>query len=365
MIQKSDGKIGSREFFVLVSYAIAVELTDMTPTFLFKDGKTATWMIPIFSGLILTIPFLILLSIIKKFKNKGLVHIVYSIMGKYAGFIINMALFIVLLSALVLNSRNYVDIIQVMFFPRTPRIAIYLILMGSSYFIANRGLETVGRTAWIFYPYLLGALLLVIVLASKEVNLGFLYPLWGPGIKKLIKTSAENSTIVADIFLLTVLYPYARSYKEFKAPVLWGLAVSIFLLSLLFAFYTTIYDYPTAEGVAFPYHQMIMLASVGRFITNIESLFFLFWVIASIVRFTIYLYLTAAIFGYTLGLNEFEPLLLPFSGLTVILGLIPENYIEGVFVYRQNILLKNTWAVFMFLPVILWIVFKLRGEKVK
>lgn len=35
MIKKSDGKIGSREVFVLVVYMISLELSDMTPTFLF------------------------------------------------------------------------------------------------------------------------------------------------------------------------------------------------------------------------------------------------------------------------------------------------------------------------------------------
>jgi len=365
MIQKSDGKIGSKEFFVLVAYSIALEATDMTPTFLFKDGKTATWMIPIFSGIVLTIPLLILLSIIKKFKNKGLIDVVYAITGKYAGFIINMVLFIIILAALILNSRTYVDIIEVMFFPRTPRYAIYIILIGSSYFVANRGLEALGRTAWIFYPYLIGAFILVIILASQDINMKFLYPLWGPGIKEIIKSAIENSSTVVDVFLFTVLFPYARSYKEFKAPVLWGLGVSIFKLSLLFAFYITVYDYPSAEEVAFPFQQMIMLASVGRFLTNIESLFFLFWVIASIVRFAIYLYLTAAIFGYTLGLKEFEPLLLPFGALTIMLGLIPKNYIEEVFIYRQNFLLKDTWVIFVLLPPILWLTLKLRSEKVK
>jgi len=129
--------------------------------------------------------------------------------------------------------------------------------------------------------------------------------------------------------------------------------------------YVATFDYPSVNHVMFPFHQTLTLIHLGRFFINVEAFYFAFWVIASVIRYTIYLYLTAAIFAYTLRLKEFEPLILPFAALVVLLGMLPGNIMQTTLIYRQSILLKSTWLIFILLPFVLWLLSKIRGDKSK
>lgn len=363
MIRVSDGKIGSREVFVIVTFMISVEISDFTPTFLFKDGKTATWMIPVLAGLTLILPFLVLTSLLKKYRNKGLIDVIYLLLGKYAGFVINIILFLIIFLALIANTRNYVNIIQTMFLPMTPNVVLYVILIAGACFIASRGLEVMGRTIWVLYLPIVFVLVLIVLLVLGNVNISNLFPLLGSGLVPIIKTSVVNSPIVADIFLLSALYHQVRSHKEFKYPVLLGYASSIILLMVFFAIYIGVYDYPSVNYILFPFQQLTMLINTGRYVINFEAFYLFFWVIASVVRYAIYLYLTAAIFSYTLKMKEFEPLILPLSALTILLGMIPKNMVDTQKIYRENILLQGTWLIFILLPFLLWFASVIRGGK--
>lgn len=365
MSGKFEGKIGSREVFVLITFMISLQLSDMTPNLLFNEGKTSTWMIPIIAAGVMIIPFLALSSLLKKYSDKGLIDIIYATTGRYIGFVISLALFLIVLFGTAVNSRDYVDIVQTIFLPQTPREVIYILLIAGTYFIANRGLENIGRTAWFIFPVLTLILLLLIFMSVREVHLVFLYPIWGPGIPELVKTSVKHSPIVGDVIMFAVLFPYVRSYKDFKTPVLYGLILSAAEMAGFFAMYIASYDYPSVAKVLYPFHQTTILVRAGRYVINFQAFFFIFWIIASVIRYTIYLYLTVAIFASAVRLKEYEPLLLPFSALVVMLGLIPDNLIETVFFYRQNVLLHGTWYIFILLPLALWVISKIRGDKVK
>jgi spore germination protein KB len=73
--------------------------------------------------------------------------------------------------------------------------------------------------------------------------------------------------------------------------------------------------------------------------------------------------LTALIFSFTLNIKEFEPLLLPFAALAVLLGTIPKNYVEEVYVYRQAFLLKRSWMIFVILPLLLWLISLIKEKR--
>ena len=241
MLSKSDGKIGTRGIIAILCMTIGFKLTDMTPTILFDEGKTSTWMIPIISTLALIVPYLVLLSLLKKYKDKGLIDLIYNLTGKYIGFIISFSFFIIILTGTVLNSRSYADIINTMFFPRAPLILIYIQGIVISYFIANRGFENIGRVAWYFFITIKLSLILVILFAWKDVDTSFLFPLWGPGKLEILKSGISNLTMLGEMFLFTILYQYTRNYKIFKKASLLGLLITAFELSLFYAIYINLY----------------------------------------------------------------------------------------------------------------------------
>lgn len=154
MDKASNGVIGSREVFLITLFIIGTKITDMTPTFLYDKGMNSTWVLPLISGAFIIIPFLVVLSLLKKYQNKGLIDIIYTLSGKYVGFVISIYIFLQYLFITSINSRNYTDVLLTMYFPKTPRMIAYLALIAACYFIANRGLEAIGRTVWVLFPML-------------------------------------------------------------------------------------------------------------------------------------------------------------------------------------------------------------------
>lgn len=362
MISPQDRKLGTRELFALITITLGIKFTDMTATLLYKETAQAAWMIPIISGAIMLVPLFCILKLVEHFKDKNLIEITYKVTGKFFGFLIGMVLFLIAYSATVIDSRSYVDIISTMYFPATSTIHLYFVLIGSSYFLANRGLLAIGRTAWITFPYVKVSLFFIIILLWNELYFGYLFPIAGYGLEKVALQGASYASITSDLLFFSILYPFFKNYKSYKKATLLGLAVSTLELVIFFVVYIAYFDFPSIEFIAYPFHEISRMVTFGRYVSHIESLFFAFWSVASLIRFAVYLYISTAIFAYTSKIKEFEPLILPFAVLTIMIGLLPENVIQNVLLLRSNVVLMGTSMLLFIIPVMLLLTAKLRGE---
>ncbi|WHH58587.1 endospore germination permease [Petroclostridium sp. X23] len=363
MIRQSDGKIGTREFFTIILFSIAIKITNSTPAILYMLSGCAAWMTPLLAGILFIFPIMALLSLLKRHQDMGLIEIVYKVLGRPIGFVVNMTLFMITLTATVLNSRDHIEIIRTLFFTKTPTAILYALLIGFSYLLANYGLEAIGRASWFIFPLSFLALVAISIMAIREVDVAYLYPFWGNGIGGVLECTAKHGSILGDIIILTAIFPYVRTYEDFKWSALVGFAVSILSLSIFLIMFALVFGYPAVNHVIFPFQQISTMVRAGRFLENLESFYFGFWIVASVVRFSIYLYMTAFVFSRTIRLKESEPLLLPFAALVIILGLIPRNIIDGIFKLRDNVLLTGSFPIFLGLPLILWLISRFRRGK--
>ncbi|WP_409251989.1 GerAB/ArcD/ProY family transporter [Bacillus sp. SCS-153A] len=362
MISPQDRKLGARELFALITITLGIKFTDMTATLLYKQTAQAAWMIPLVSGLIMLIPLSCILILLKHYGDRNIIDITYKVTGKYFGFLIGMILFLIAYSATIVDSRSYVDIINTMYFPSTSSTQLFLVLVGSSYFLANRGLLAIGRTAWITFPYIKVSLFFIVVLLWSELYFGYLFPLTGYGLKEVAIQGTSYASITSDLLFFSILFPFFKDYKSFKKATLLGLGVSIFELMFFLVIFIMYFDYPSIEFIAYPFHEISRMVTFGRYVSHIEALFFAFWSVASLIRFAVYLYISTAFFAYTAKIKEFEPLILPFAGLTIMLGLLPENVVQNVLLLRSNIILLTTSVLLFIIPITLLLVAKLRGE---
>lgn len=362
--QHNSGKIDFREFISIFILVMAFEFADMTPTIFFEKTHYATWMIPIGASIIVVIPFFFLLSLLKKYKDKNLIEITYALTGKYIGFILALTLFIIGILGIGFRARNYSTILNILFFPKTPLIVLLSFGMIVCYIIANRGLEAIGRVAWIFLFGVKAGMLLAIIFSWKNIELARLHPIWGGGIRNIIGSSFQFTGFMEEIFYFAMLYPFVRGHKEYKRASIIGLVVSTIELAVFFAIYIAVFDYPSISIIPFPFQQLTMLIETERFLINLETIFLSFWIIAGLIRFSLYLYLASLVLGSMLKVKEHEPLLLPLTSLIIFIGLVPKNEIESLNFLRDIFITYNTWIAFLSFPIILWIIAKLKKEGV-
>ncbi|MFL0366042.1 GerAB/ArcD/ProY family transporter [Pseudobacillus sp. 179-B 2D1 NHS] len=360
MIQVSDEKIGTREFYAILYIMMAIRITDSTPNLLLDKGINAAWMMPIISAAFLLGPLLLLLRLLKK-HNAGLLEILFELTGTFFGRLITFAMFLAVFSSTAINSRNYADILISMYYPNTSVFFILVVLVLTvSFYIAHRGLEAIGQASWLIVPVFMVTSLLLVVAMIKKMNYLFIFPIAGSGAMQLVKGGAEYSAFFGDIILVGVLFSHVRTFDAYQKAALWGFGVSTVKMALYLAVYVMMFDYPAVQDIAFPYHHLTRMAMIGSLANHVEVIFLALWFLGAAIHFAIYLYLSALLLGKVMNFKPFNRLLFPLAGLAVLLGVMMENTFQGFQV--RGLLLKSSSSLFLLLPVVLWGVDLFRGR---
>ncbi|SCG84272.1 spore germination protein [Proteiniborus sp. DW1] len=361
MIKKYDDKIGFREFFSVIFIVVASMATDTTPIMFAKKGLNAAWMVPILSALFFMPSLSCIFSLLRLYKNKNLIDVIFHVAGKFFGYIFTIALILIVFEYTILSTREYADILGTMFYLKTPSLFILFLLIVTSCYIASRGFTVLGSLCWFVYPYMQVVILLLIPTIWVQMDFNQIFPIGGPGLGVLLKTSITSTTIYDTLLFLAVFFPKVRTYKEFKSATLWGLSISVLQIALYTLTYITVFGYLTFINMNYPFHQITRLVEIGRFITNTEVLYLGFWAIISSVRFSIFIYVIAEISTTLLKTNR-KKTLIPLIGFIIfIIAILPENYTKYILIFRTTAI-KYLWVYIAGLPILLWIIAKLKGE---
>lgn len=361
VIKKYDGKIGFREFVTLIIICLGMKVTDTTPVLLTKLGLNTAWILPIISGLVILIPILCLLSLLKLYSDKNLIDIIYHLTGKLLGSILVFILLILTLQYIIIGVRSYSDIINTLFYLKTPTYVILILLIVSSCYIASKGFNIIGSLSWIIYFSLQIIAPLLIILLWKDFNFSYLYPIGGPGIITLLKEGTSHTTILGEFIIFAVFFPMVRSFKEYKKATLIGLFISVIQLSIFMIIYLSVYGFPTLSVLNYPYQQLTRLVHLGRFATNMEVIFLGFWTFGISIRFALYYSTSFTITSsFIKSANNKIPILL-ISILTFFLSMLPENFTKYILNFRSFTIVLF-WTYVVGLPILLYGIAKLKGE---
>lgn len=358
-MEQHTGKIGIKEYIAMVILAIGTKLADDTPAILFHKLENAAWITPFITGLISIIPIFLLLKVFSQYKNTNLMEILQIILGKPIGYLIVFMLWIMGFIANTLDSAIYTDIIGTMYFTETPTIFIYMVLMAVSAYGAKKGLEQIGSVAASVITYIKVSLFIALILALSKGNINFIFPIFGPGKWEVVKESSLKVSLYIDFIYLGVIASYVSSTKAFTKGTWISLIILIIELPIAVLSYLSLFDYEPVKLLNYPFHETIRYISLG-FLTNIETFFFPFWLLASFVRFSIYLYISAVMFGWLFKIKNYEYLIPTLATLMVILGMIPETPTFTIADIKEKALNIAT-PTFFFLPLLLWSIMKIRG----
>jgi spore germination protein KB len=359
MVKIEKDLVGGREFFAIVVFMIATKATDMTATTIFDITQNASWMVIICSFLIILPSLLALNSLLKKFQDKHLLEITQAALGKWITFIIGFVLFLIILLNTSFETRSYTDQLMTMNFPKTPTFILYLLFLLICLGGAKKGWESIGSVAWMVFPYVTFALVLLVFLLTKDNVLNRIFPLFGPGKWEIAKTSFKYVSLYGDGMVIAMMYPLVKDHKTYTKSLFGALIYSVFIMAILYLSYALLFDYRSVGKITYPFNEAIRLVSIGKVITNIETFFLTFWLLTVIVKFSVYIYLVSRVFGFVFHIEEFEHTLIPITILILLIGLLPENQVENIFVMRNQILTYGKYLM-LFLPLLLVIVIKLK-----
>ncbi|WP_442596523.1 GerAB/ArcD/ProY family transporter [Neobacillus sp. D3-1R] len=352
-------QIGGKEFFAVITLLMGTKAGDMTTTLLYEKAQNAAWMVIMISFLMILPSMWLLVQVLKKYQTNDLMEVTFSAFGKYVGFMIGFLLFLIVLIATSIDTRSYTDQLITMNFPKTPIFALYAVFLGISLWVAKKGWEAISSIAWMIFPYISLVLILLAVLLFTQGEWKRLFPLFGPGKWEVAKTSFQYSAIYGDAFVLAMFYPLVKSHKTYSRGIFLGLSFTAIQMAIFYCLYTFVFDYQSIDKITYPFNDATRFVSLGQSIRNIETIYLTFWLLAIFVKFSIYLYALSKIFGAIFKIGEFEHTLIPLTILVLLLGMLPDNQLENIFILRDNML---TYSKYFFLgfPPLLWMTVKLK-----
>jgi spore germination protein KB len=359
-MKQDKGKIGIKEYFALISLTVGAKLSDDTPAIIYEHAKNAGWLAALLIGILSLLPIIFLIKVYSAHIGKNLHEILLHLFGKFLGNFLSICLLIGGTTAVIADSGTYVDIIGSMYFTKTPNTILYIILMVICAYGAKRGIEQIGTVSWLLLPYIKITLFVALIFTFKKGTLGYLFPFWGEGPLEVAKASIKNVSIFVDFFYLALIMPLISSFKDMKKGTLVGLGFITVELSLALVAFVVLFDYTTAEMLNYPFHETIRFIQIG-FLANVETLFFPFWLVATLIRFSFYLYLIATLLGGILKIKEFEYLIPLIATIILLIGLSPDAPSITLYNIREKILVLLSPA-FMILPPFMWVAAKIRGD---
>lgn len=356
----TDYKIGLKEYFALVVLVIATAVSDDTPSIVIYSLKNAAWMQPLLSALIFALPLYLLIRVVQKNETLSFVDIIMTYMGKYIGTILLFLFWIIMSLRIIIDGAIYTDILESMFYPKTPTVIAFIVLLAVSGYLASKGIIQIASFAWIFLISIKITFIFALLLGIRSGSHFFLFPLLGPGSGEILKQSLLKSSIYLDFIFLAFLLPFLKSRKIFtKGNWLAFLFIS-FEMTLAFMAFLLTFDHPTARLQNFPYHELLRYLHLG-FLTNMESFFFPFWVIAAFIRFGFYLHMNVFLLGHLFRFKQPNQLLPSLITLFILLGLIPQLPALTLFSYHEQFYNITAFVMLSF-PILLWC-FTLRKKK--
>ncbi|WLV25609.1 GerAB/ArcD/ProY family transporter [Aciduricibacillus chroicocephali] len=321
---KPTNVIGLREFVSMGAIIVGLKLTDDTPVVYYKSLANSAWMAPLISGVIVGVLIYLTMNTLDRYEGQNLIDVIYIGFGKIIGWIVVMYLFISLYLSLIIDSAIYSDLISTMYFINTPVVAIYGLIVILCSIGAMMGIGAISSLAWSIIVYLKFFLFIALVLAFGHGQTSFIYPLFGYGEWDVIKESISSISLLDEFFYFCIFATLLPTKKDFRKGM-WIMLIMVTIeITLSMIAFITVFDYKSAQLLNYPWHEVIRYISLG-FIKNVESLFFPFWLIGLIIRFSFYFYVTAYLLGRLFKINKFQLIVPILAVLTVFIGMIPEQ----------------------------------------
>src|SRR5699024_5526333 len=258
------------------------------------------------------------------FDNKNLLDVIEILCGKFLGWIIIFILWINLSIHMIVELGISTDLISTMYYGNTPLFIICFATVMIMAYAVIKGLHSLSGSAWIILIFTQIAVITSLVLTVIHGEFSFIYPFFGNGEWKAIKVGFQNAAIYVDLLYFLIFVTEVRSKKAFIKGSWLGIIVVTSEIILAILAYLILFDYKAITQLSFPYHEVIRYISLG-FITNVEILFFPFFIVITFIRFSVFLYMNVIMFGRLFKIDKPRYLAPTIAVLFGFAALIPNH----------------------------------------
>lgn len=327
------GQFGLFETTALVTIVIVSKIFYTSMGVVVKSTGTAAWYETIISCIVSVAFFIMIYLLVKRFPNMDLVEIYETVLGKVLGKVVVFLWPCYLIYYGAICSREFFEVIKTYVLPNTQDGIIYISFIGVMALIAYKGIENIARLSYISFIPIIAGLLLILILAYPFYNPDYLKPYMGYGLKNTITIGIMRSSAYQEVLTLILILKSIHGKDNFLRAGLISLTLSGIIFSISLLSYIMMFSYSVgSENLSGMFH-IARTIYFSRYFQRLETIFLFPWVVTSIITCGNALYLALHIYSTIFKIENYKPLILPFSFLIYMLAVIPNNVIEFLNIY--------------------------------
>lgn len=358
-----DVNINSFQFFVLV-FAFTIGNTIINaPSLIVSQAKQDAWISSILGLTFGVCLVLLYCKLAGKFPNKTIVEFTELLLGKTLGKIISFLLlsYFFILASLML--RQLGTFVVTFILPETPRLAVnilfvFILLMG-----VYLGVETMARSAEIFFPILILFLLFIIIFLTPEADLENLKPIYENGFKPIARGTLNFISIpYLQLIVFLMIMPFVSDKNKAIKPFLLGVIIGGLFLTSVILHSILVLGVPIAEHKQYTTYFLAQKISIADIIERLEVIVAFLWFLTIFYKTSIFLYATKIGLSQILNLKETRIFIFPLGFLLLIVTHFITPNVLYFEIFFKEIIPFYTLTFGLLLPVLLIFVAFLKKE---
>ncbi|WP_027953617.1 GerAB/ArcD/ProY family transporter [Halobacillus kuroshimensis] len=347
--------ISPRQFmFIVIFFTIGSSIL-IVPSPIASAAKHDAWVSVLLSILVGASLVLFYILVWKSLKGKSFVQACTFVFGAWLGRLFSFfyLAFLYILSALVL--RNIGDFMTTQIIPETPLTFIHLFFLLVVIVGCYLGVESIGRSAEIFMPWMILLFLFLIFSITPQMNMDHLRPFFDSTSKEIIDGSTVMiGTPYLEMVALLMVIPYVKESPKtahgwFIGSMIGGgflFLITILSLLVLGSDLTSLNAYPT--------YNVAEKINIAGFMEGLEIIIAIIWMITIFFKLTVLYYASSVGIAQFLNIDNHRILLLPLGMGMIVLSLVAYPDMA----YYENFV-ADTWLPYavthgFLLPLFLW-----------
>lgn len=351
-------------FASLVTWLVAVRVTPMFYSFPEFDVPTSriSWIALLLSTIPTIFGAWVAWRLWSLSPDHAFPNVLEARLGRVTGRAVSAlyAAFLLLVAATSLWELD--EILVTTMFVRTPSIAVSGAMMVVVVLAIRVGVEPISRTSILLVAGGVVATALSTVVLLPEIRSEHILPISPISAGDLVRSAIYHASLADFLVVLPFLLPYASVRSGHLRNILMTPVIANGILASSMLLTIGVLSYPVLENENFEYLSLVRHAALGNFLERFDALVLTGWIVLGYLRISAFFLAALVAISAALGLKDYRPLSIPVGIIILVLSL----KIFHTFAAREEYMTGGGLPLNLFflyvLPLILWVLLRLRGE---
>lgn len=357
------GQISTRQFALMLIAVIVSFTAAVVPSLVLQISKADGWLTVAVAWALDVALAVIYAHMGLRFPGKTFVEYATSGLGRWIGKPVGLMfpLFFLFVSAMLLYGLS--SMLTSIFLPGTPVEAIAGAALVVVAYGARGGLEVLARASEVLVPFFVAILTLIMVVDLRYFQPGYLRPVLEHGPVPALQGVPLTLSFLAICIIMGMFQAYQNEPHRAWFAKFTGVSTGGLLIAGMVVVSAGVFGAEAAGSSRYPDLALARMVTLGEFVERMEPAWVATAVGAGVLSIAILLWAAALGVAQTLGLREYQPLVLPLAGLVLPLSLVFFANQSDHDAFARTIFPFYALTVEAGLAILIWLASLVRGKR--